>query len=124
MKNIALITVLTVCQALACASADLDADWEDSDQGDEAAEFGTLEQAQQAQGQDAPGKSCIRNNRDGSSTSGKCESVCKDRPLYEPHPSEDPAGTYATCTEAARVRPGAFADAFVAPSTQVVFAVQ
>jgi hypothetical protein len=53
-----------------------------------------------ATGGDFPGSKCIRNNKDGSSTSGKCEDVCKDKTVYSPHPSEDPPGTTGICYEA------------------------
>ncbi|HVR63568.1 MAG TPA: hypothetical protein VMU50_16825 [Polyangia bacterium] len=59
-----------------------------------------------ATGGDFPGSKCIRNNKDGTSTSGKCEDVCKDKTVYSPHPSEDPPGTTGICYEAARVRIG------------------
>lgn len=59
-----------------------------------------------ATGGDFPGSKCIRNNKDGSSTSGKCEDVCKDKTVYSPHPSEDPPGTKGICYEAAKVRAG------------------
>jgi len=56
-----------------------------------------LDQAIEAQGQDFPGEKCIRNDGEESSTSGKCENVCKDKEVYSPHPSEDPAGTFGVC---------------------------
>jgi len=56
-----------------------------------------IDQAIEAQGQDFPGEKCIRNDGEESSTSGKCENVCKDKEVYSPHPSEDPAGTFGVC---------------------------
>jgi hypothetical protein len=69
-------------------------------------DLGQSRTALAATGGDFPGGKCIRNNKDGSSTSGKCEDVCKDKTVYSPHPSEDPPGTTGICYEAAIVRHG------------------
>jgi len=71
----------------------------DDDDGLDAV-VGDLQQAVEARGQDFPGKKCIRDEKDKSSTSGKCETVCKDKTVYSPHPSEDPPGTFGTCKAA------------------------
>lgn len=35
-------------------------------------------------GGDLPGETCLRRNTDGTTTTGLCSVVCKDRTIYEP----------------------------------------
>lgn len=35
-------------------------------------------------GGDLPGETCLRRNTDGTTTTGACSVVCKDRTIYEP----------------------------------------
>ncbi|HET7538947.1 MAG TPA: hypothetical protein VFK05_03720 [Polyangiaceae bacterium] len=90
-----LLVPLALCLASGCALSS----------GSEE-ELAQSEEAVAATGGDFPGSRCIRNNKDGTSTSGKCEDVCKDKTVYAPHPSEDPAGTKGICYEAAKVLVG------------------
>jgi hypothetical protein len=54
-------------------------------------------------GQDLPGTKCQRNNKDGSTTTGQCSSVCKDLVVSD---AKDPDSGLRTCEEKATVVSG------------------
>jgi len=54
----------------------------------------------ETKGQDLPGTKCQRNNKDGSTTTGQCSSVCKDLVVSD---TKDVDSGLRTCEEAKAV---------------------
>ena len=60
-------------------------------------------------GGDLPGETCLRRNTDGTTTTGLCSVVCKDRTIYEPDTDAEVdaiSSNGGVCTQAIKRSPG------------------